>query len=130
MGAGTARSPHCADRRICRCSQPDQKNPKAPRSALDPGSPAQASLPIEPLPRERSQTDLPDCAARGVAGPPIRPACLEPKLAAKTVRLSAALLGSTTLAFRFAPRRSEDHLEAASRWRKIDSSGGSSRLDA
>ena len=76
----------------------------------------------------RSQTDLPDCAARGFAGPSIRPACLEPKLAAKTVRLSAALLGSTTLAFRFASRRSEDHFEAASRWRKIDSSGASSRL--
>src|SRR5437763_4563729 len=47
------------------------------RPALDPGSPAQASLPTQQLPRERSQTNLPDCAARGFAGLSIRPACLE-----------------------------------------------------
>ena len=29
MGAGIAASPHCAERRICRCSQPGQ-NPKVP----------------------------------------------------------------------------------------------------
>jgi hypothetical protein len=52
------------------------ENPKAPRPALDPGSPAQASLPIGPLPRERSQTRLPDCAARGFAGPSTDPAKL------------------------------------------------------
>jgi len=41
---------------------------RRPRPALDPGSPAQASLPIEQLPPRRSPTGLPDCAARGFAG--------------------------------------------------------------
>jgi hypothetical protein len=100
---------------------------RRPRPALDPGSPAQASLPIEQLPLARSPTGLPDCAARGFAGPSTRPACLEPKLAAKTVRCSAALLGSTTLASRFA-HQVPKNLGTASRLRKIDSSGASSRL--
>src|SRR5204863_4624460 len=50
---------------------------RRPRPALDPGSPAPASLPTRQLPRERSPTDLPDCAARRFAGLSIRPACLE-----------------------------------------------------
>jgi hypothetical protein len=45
--------------------------------ALDPGSPAQASLPIRPLPLARSPTDLPDYVARRLAGLSVRPACLE-----------------------------------------------------
>jgi hypothetical protein len=47
---------------------------RRPQPALDPGSPAQASLPIEPLPLARSPTGLPDCAARGFAGPSPDPA--------------------------------------------------------
>ena len=81
------------------------ENPKAPmKPALDPGSPAQASLPIQQLPPRRSRSGLPDCAARGFAGPSPDPASLlEPKsFEAKTVRRSAALLGSITLASRFA----------------------------
>ena len=54
-----------------------------------PSSPAQASLPIEPLPRERSLDHLPDRVTR-------RLACLsiiapDPKV--KAIRCSAALLG-------------------------------------
>ena len=100
------------------------------RPAFDPGSPAQASLPIEQLPPKKSLTCLPDCASRGFAGLSTGPA-KHPRtevLEAKTVRLSAALLGSTTLASRFASPQSEDRFEAASRLRKIDSSGASSRL--
>ena len=41
---------------------------RRPRPALDPGSPAQASHPTEPLPLSRSPTDLLDCAARRFAG--------------------------------------------------------------
>jgi hypothetical protein len=106
MGAGIAASPHCAERRICRCSH--LVKTRRPQPALDPGSPAQASLPIERLPPKRSPTGLPDCAARGFAGPSTDPACQEPKLPAKTVRLSAALLGETALASRFAHRNSEE----------------------
>jgi hypothetical protein len=36
--------------------EPGSKNPKAPKPALDPGSPAQASLSIEQFPRERSRS--------------------------------------------------------------------------
>jgi hypothetical protein len=97
--------------------------------ALDPGSPAQASLSTEQLPLARSPIDLPDCAARGFAGPSIFPARrLEPRsLEAKTVQCSAALLGSTTPASRFAHL---PHEEVGSRvaLEKIDSSGASSRL--
>ncbi len=74
---------------------------------LDPGSPAQASLPIRPLPRERSRTGLLDYVARRLAGLSPCPACLGPKPAAKTVRCSAALLGVTALASRFAHRSPE-----------------------
>jgi hypothetical protein len=48
--------------------------PEGPRPALDPGSPAQASLPIKQLPRERSQTSLLQRATRGFASGSIRPA--------------------------------------------------------
>ena len=70
---------------------------------LDPGSPAQASLSIRPLPLARSRTCLLDYVARRLAGlSPVRPA-IGPKSSVKTVRCSAALLGSATLASRFAP---------------------------
>jgi hypothetical protein len=66
---------------------------------LDPGSPAQASLPTEQLPLARSRSCLLDCAARRFAGRSTDPArLLEPRsLEAKTTRCSAALLGPTTL---------------------------------
>ena len=52
--------------------------------ALDPGSPAQASLSIRPLPPKRSPDLLPDCASRGFAclsmsGLSIENSILEPK---------------------------------------------------
>ena len=75
---------------------------RRPRPALDPGSPAQASLPIKQLPLARSPTDLLDCAARRIAGLSVRPAWPGPKTSAKTVRCSAALLGITSTASRFA----------------------------
>jgi hypothetical protein len=58
---------------------------RRPRPALDPGSPAQASLSIQQLPRERSQTDLLDCAARRFAGLSLRPAC--PKFRSEDLNL-------------------------------------------
>ena len=132
MGAGIAASPHCAERRICRCSialDPAPAN-RCVTPLLDPGSPAQASPPTEPLPLSRSPTDLPDCAARRFAGLSIAPArLLEPRfLEAKTVRCSAALLGMTSLASRFAHQSPRGTSGTASRDRKIISSGASSRL--
>ena len=106
------------------------------RPALDPGSPAQASLPIEQLPRKRSQTDLPTAPPEGsLAFRSVRPAFeFDPKteLSAKTVRCSTALLGSTTLASRFAHQiqslpKETPNPGTASRLRKIDSSGASYR---
>jgi hypothetical protein len=134
MGAGIAASPHCAERRICRCSVylvPPRKRFGTP--LLDPGSPAQASHPIKQLP----PGEEPDRSTR-LRGPKVRwsfdrsglstrtpiPRNWNPPV--KTVRCSAALLGSTTLASRFVLRT--EMLRTASRSRKIDSSGASSRL--
>ena len=66
---------------------------------LDPGSPAQASLPTKQLPLAKNRSCLLDCAARRFAGRSTDPArLLEPRsLEAKTTRCSAALLGPTTL---------------------------------
>ena len=74
---------------------------------LDPGSPAQASLPIVQRPLARSPADLLDCATRRFAGLSTGPAWRSnssPKtvIRAITARRSAALLGVTTLASRFA----------------------------
>jgi hypothetical protein len=74
---------------------------------LDPGSPAQASLPIVQRPLARSPADLVDCATRRFAGLSTSPAWRSnssPKtvIRAITARCSAALLGVTTLASRFA----------------------------
>ena len=74
---------------------------------LDPGSPAQASLPIVQRPLARSPADLLDCAARRFAGLSTGPAWRSnssPKtvIRAITARRSAALLGVTTLESRFA----------------------------
>jgi hypothetical protein len=71
---------------------------------LDPGSPAQASLPIRPLPRERSLTIYSTARPEGSLAFRLSGLTLEPKLAVKTVRCSAALLGMITLASRFAVR--------------------------
>ena len=131
MGAGIAASPHCAERRICRCSvylvpaarklwfpasrswltssgvafhrtAPSEKEPDFYSTAPPEGSlvfrcPA---CPLEP--------DLPN--------PDLAIRVLKPPLPAKAVRCSAALLGVTTLASRFAlphrnasePRRARD----------------------
>jgi len=96
---------------------------------LDPGSPAQASLLTEQLPLARSPINLLDCAARRFAGRSIFPARrLEPKfLEAKTTRCSAALLGETALASRFAHHGSEEPGSRVAR-EAIPSSGASSRL--
>jgi hypothetical protein len=129
MGAGIAASPHCAERRICRCSQLGPLKPEGPlKPALDPGSPAQASLSIQQLPPRRSQTDLLNCAARGFAGLSARPAWRwRPKSPSKTVRCSTALLGVTTLASRFALQVPKNPLSRVAR-EAITSSGASSRL--
>lgn len=103
------------------------------RPALDPGSPAQASLSIKQLP----PGEEPDRSTR-LRGPKVRwsfdrsglsrrnpiPRNWNPPV--KTVRCSTALLGSTTLASRFV--LGIEMLRTASRSRKIDSSGASSRL--
>ena len=54
MGPGIAARPHCAERRICRCSQPWPSNPKVQKPVLDPGAPAQASLSITAVRRPGS----------------------------------------------------------------------------
>ena len=70
---------------------------RRPRPALDPGSPAQASLPTEPFSLARSPTGLPN------DNPEDRPSFnLSSLTEVKTVRYSAALLGSDPLASRFA----------------------------
>src|SRR5436305_4083732 len=86
------------------------------KPALDPGSPAQASLPILQLPLSRSPAVLPDCAARRFAGLSSCPAWLprnfqsedRKSLGTKTARCSAALLGEPPIASRFAHRNSEE----------------------
>jgi hypothetical protein len=109
MGAGIAASPHCAERRICRCSLALV----SPREGFNPAS--------------RSWL-----TSSGVASHPTAPSCEEPDRSTdgnpedhrsfnpssltevKTVRCSAALLGSITLASRFAFRT--EMLPAASRF--------------
>lgn len=55
MGAGIAASPHCAERRICRCSVYLVPLPERfGTPLLDPGSPAQASLSTVQLSPKRS----------------------------------------------------------------------------
>ena len=85
------------------------ENPKAPmKPALDPGSPAQASLPIWQLSLPRSPADLPDCASRRFAGLFNLPGLIETGASIKTTRCSAALLGATSTASRFAHQNSEE----------------------
>jgi hypothetical protein len=81
---------------------------------------------FHPTAPSEEEPDRPTMTTRRIADLSTDPACLEPKLLAKTVRCSAALLGSTTRASRFALRT--EVLRTASRLRKIDSSGASSRL--
>ena len=77
----------------------------------------------------RSPTGLLDCAARRFAGLSPNPARLSETEVSRSQnrRCSAALLGSITLASRFAHQIPKNP-EAASRLRKTDSSGASSRL--
>ena len=58
------------------------------KPALDPGSPAQASLPTLQLPLSRSPAGLPDCAARRFAGLSACPAWLPETSNPKTENLS------------------------------------------
>ena len=73
---------------------------------LDPGSPAQASLSIVPLPPEE-EPDLYSTALPEGSLVFRCPAAWTPKSSLKTVRCSAALLGVIALASRFAHRGSE-----------------------
>lgn len=69
MGAGIAASPHCAERRICRCSRAWSTSafrPSLTRSRSWLTSSGVASH--EQLPLSRSPIDLLDCAARRFAG--------------------------------------------------------------
>ena len=65
MGAGIAASPHCAERRICRCSQPGypRKHQSCPRSWLTSSGVASHLT----TPSEEETDRLPDCATRGFA---------------------------------------------------------------
>jgi hypothetical protein len=111
------------------CCQPPLRRAKdmpvfATRSAeaspsLDPGSPAQASLPIAAA---RESLASPDFASRRKLY--LDPLMPHPKT--RQLRCSTALLGMITSASRFASRT--EVLETASRKRKIISSGASSRL--
>ena len=144
MGAGIAASPHCAERRICRYSlalvSPREGFNPASRSWLT--SSGVASHPTAPPcgepdrptrlrgPKARWSFDLPAC--------PLRTHIPEPKSLnlhppAKTVRCSAALLGVTALASRFAhrsrnPREETAFPGAASRERQKPLPAPSSRL--
>ncbi len=73
MGPGIAARPHCAERRICRCSQPWLPNPKARLPVLDPGAPAQASLSIAAVRRPGSLFGLAPERASPPNSPPLGP---------------------------------------------------------
>ncbi len=110
MGAGIAASPQCAERRICRCSQPWQFRPKPKPPVFDPGSPAQASLSSQRLSLRKSNRPT-ELQPRGIAGLSTVPTILKAEPPVKVTRCSAALLGMTTTASRFAHRNSEEPQE-------------------
>lgn len=121
MGAGIAASPHCAERRIRRNSQLGPRGTQI----LNSGSPAQASHPINPLP----PGEEPGClysSAPAEASLLFRAARPDPKV--KADRCSAALLGMTSNCVPLCVRTTRRSPSAASRDRKIISSGASSRL--
>jgi hypothetical protein len=135
MGAGIAASPHCAERRICRCSLALAPLPKEfwPHFSI---------LAHQLRRRFASDNSLQRRSPTGLLVFAIPKECVDfqpvrhwhlgrwffrTRFPAKTVRRSAALLGSTSLASRFAvpgPKtvRSRVALE------EVDSSGASSRL--
>ena len=84
------------------------QNPKAPKPALDPGSPAQASLPIKSLPREESRSTYLTARPEGSLVFRSSGLALEPRSSRtgiprhKAIRCFTALLGVTALASRFA----------------------------
>ncbi len=95
---------------------------------LDPGSPAQASLPIEPLPLARSRATYSTARPEGsLVVRPFRPGFRNRgPCKAKTTRCSAALLGSVTLRVPLcSPHRSAPSRVALE---KADSSGASYQL--
>jgi hypothetical protein len=62
MGAGIAASPHVRRAKDMPVFATWFLLPEGRSNpSFDPGSPAQASLPFEPLPRKRDLTDLPIC---------------------------------------------------------------------
>ena len=62
MGAGIAASPHVRRAKDLPVFATWFFMPEGlSEPAFDPGSPAQASLPVQPLPRERDLTGLPIC---------------------------------------------------------------------
>ena len=73
MGPGIAARPHCAERRICRCSRPWLTGPKAHQPVLDPGAPAQASLSIMAVRRPGSLFGSAPERASPPNSPPLRP---------------------------------------------------------
>src|SRR5438045_5704438 len=105
MGAGIAASPHCAERRICRCSQLGPLKTRRPKQN-----------PLSILAHQLRRRFVSNRSLLRGARPaystarpegslvvrPVRPALRTEALAAKTIRCSAALLGVTTLASRFA----------------------------
>ena len=109
MGAGIAASPHCAERRIYRCSMALVPLPKefdpATRSWLTSSGVASHRI----FPPKRSLTDLLVSAIRRLLRLSTRlawrlgPGFLRSRFPAKTVRCSTALLGLISLASRFAP---------------------------
>ena len=126
MGAGIAASPHLAP---SEGSAGVRNLVDRSRSLTNPLSILAHQLrrrfPSDRSLARRSLTDL-RMTTRRIANLSTDPACLEPKLPAKAVRCSTALLGSTPLASRFALHA--ETLRAASRLRKINSSGASYRL--
>jgi hypothetical protein len=119
MGAGIAASPHCAERRICRCSRQVRPKPPRPRSWLTSSGVASRSIALS----EEKPSGLLARAARG-------PACLSIVRPVRRpgIRSFAALLGMTAPASRYAYPQSEDWFEPRRAGGKIISSGASSRL--
>ena len=131
MGAGIAASPHCAERRICRCSV--YLGSRSGKPVSDPASRSWLTSSGVAFHRTAPSCEEPDRSTR-LRGPKVRwsfdlsgLASQTEVLEAKTIRCSAALLGSIPPAFRFAhqtPKTSGNRVALE----KIDSSGASSRL--
>ena len=116
MGAGIAASPHCAEHGYVGVRNQISRS----FTVLDPDSPAQASFPIAAARESLAFSSFPSRRKFHLG-----PLMSRPKT--KQLRCSTALLGMTTSASRFA-RPTPRGVGAASRKRKIISSGASSQL--